>query len=465
MTGLTADKQVLLSGFLGQLPDHVAARLAKAVEVDRLIGGTELPHEEILRALRPQLREVPQPQRVATPQRLFCRPFEDLLVEPERSFKQKGRIARSSISPVWNWLAHDLIPQRHLELTESIREAIVRGREDDIESKLADLWRDSTAALKSALRDDKDKSFATRKLGGAAVAEDAAEMVLLFSGAKIITELQKRLPKPVVNLSEDDIATLRDMSDRLFLSDPDLAPYVALVVMGRLARPWEALRLAAAISRKSNDIVLSSTDMGVVGEILFSDLDIYANRIHSMRPVDFDSAALLANLAGFTELSSGMVKELGIRRDGKWGQRLAKDRGKVAQLMEGLLERAPKEILAALPPYKIGGPPKSHRPIDLSRPSDPERVARAMRYAHLMVHSRPFSVAAAFSATLNDAIDETTLALRTHAEDVVRELRVVPRELRAHAEAHLAVTLNLCELVLGAEETDFLRRRARVSAA
>ena len=101
MTGLTADKQVLLSGFLGQLPDHVAARLAKAVEVDRLIGGTELPHEEILRALRPQLREVPQPQRVATPQRLFCRPFEDLLVEPERSFKQKGRIARSSISPVW----------------------------------------------------------------------------------------------------------------------------------------------------------------------------------------------------------------------------------------------------------------------------------------------------------------------------------------------------------------------------
>jgi hypothetical protein len=37
--------------------------------------------------------------------------------------------------------------------------------------------------------------------------------------------------------------------------------------------------------------------------------------------------------------------------------------------------------------------------------------------------------------------------------------------LRAHAESHLAVTLNLCELVLGVEETDFLRRRARVSAA
>ena len=82
---LTADKQVLLSGFLGQLPEHIAARLAKAVEVDRLVGGTGLPHEEILRALRPQLRHAPVPQRLPTPLRLFCRPFEDILVEIGRA--------------------------------------------------------------------------------------------------------------------------------------------------------------------------------------------------------------------------------------------------------------------------------------------------------------------------------------------------------------------------------------------
>jgi hypothetical protein len=132
--------------------------------------------------------------------------------------------------------------------------------------------------------------------------------------------------------------------------------------------------------------------------------------------------------------------------------------------MEGLVERAPKEIVAALPPYKFG-PPKSQRPVDLSRPSDPERVARAMRYAQLLVHSRPFAVAAAFNAKLADVSDEIAATLRSHAEDVLRELRAAPRENRIHAEAHLAVTLNLCELVLGEEEADFLRRRARVAAA
>src|SRR6185503_19482856 len=177
-----------------KLPDHVASRLAKAVEVDRLIGGTELPHDEILRALRPQLREVPKPQRVPTPQRFFCRPFEDLLIDAERTTKQKGRIARSSILPIWNWLAHDLMPQQHRELTQVIRDAIVAGREQDIESRLADLWSESSSALKSALADEKRRSFAARKLGGLAIVDDAAEIALLLGGAKIVSELQTRLP-------------------------------------------------------------------------------------------------------------------------------------------------------------------------------------------------------------------------------------------------------------------------------
>src|SRR4051812_10878345 len=126
---ISADKQLLLSGFLGQLPERVAARLAKAVEVDRLIGGSNLPHEDILRALRPQLRQVSDKARTQTPQRFFCSPFEDILVPPDRTAKQKGRIARTTIEPVWNWLASDLMSARHRAITEGLRDAILHDRE------------------------------------------------------------------------------------------------------------------------------------------------------------------------------------------------------------------------------------------------------------------------------------------------------------------------------------------------
>jgi hypothetical protein len=463
---LPVDKEVLLKGFLGQLPDQVASRLAKAVEVDRLIGGTALPHDEILQALRPQLRGKQLPtRRVSTPERMFCRPFEDLLVSGERKEKQKGRIARSSVDAVWKWLAQELMPARHHKLTASLGEAIIADNEEQIGRNLNALWSEAAIVLKAALADPQQRSVAEQKLGSAAVVEDAAEMAMMLTQAPTVAEIQARLPKPIAQLTQEDIWFLCDLIDRLSASNPDFTPYVALVVLGRLERPWEVLRLVTAISHKSTDVAISGTDMDVVGELLFSDLDAYAANLQSARPVNFDPDKVLASLAGFTELSSGMIKELGIRRDGKWGQRLAKDRAEVAQIAENLLQRARKEILAALPSHKGFAFAKRHRNLDLSRPLDPDRVARAIRYAQLVAHSRPFAVAGAFSARLMKVTDETSLALRTYAEDILTELRATAPEARIRAGEHLAVMLQLCELVLGEGETDFLRRRARVPAA
>ena len=466
MSLLPLDKELLLKGFLGKLPADVVSRLAKAVEVDRLIGGTALPHDEILKALRPQLRGLATTagRRVPTPQRLFCRPFEDLFVS-ERMKKQRGRIARSSVEPVWKWLASALIPARHHNLTTSLGEAIVAGRDDQIQADLGALWREAAPALSAALADNERRSVAAETLGGADVVEDAAEMARLLAGAEIVGEIQTKLPKPVVQLTQEDIWFLSDLIDRLTQNNPDFVPYVPLVVLGRLQRPWEVLRLIAAISHKSTDVVISGTDMDVVAELLFSDLDAYAATIQAARPINFDPDIVLASLAGFTELSSGMIKELGIRRDGKWGQRLAKDRAAVAQIMENLLQRARKEILAALPSPKGFAFARRPKNLDLSRPIDPDRVAKAMRYAQLVAHSRPFAVAGAFSARLMKVTDETALALRTYAEDILTELRATTPEARQRALELLAVMLSLCDLILGEPETDFLRRRARVPAA
>jgi hypothetical protein len=87
-----------------------------------------------------------------------------------------------------------------------------------------------------------------------------------------------------------------------------------------------------------------------------------------------------------------------------------------------------------------------------------------MRYGHLMIHSRPFAVAAAFNAKLAETIDETADALRSYSEDLLRELRASAPEARASLEAHLKVFLDLCTLVLGEEETEILRRRSRMPA-
>jgi hypothetical protein len=334
-----------------------------------------------------------------------------------------------------------------------------------VEQRAAELWDESAAALKPALAGEKKMTAAAKKLGGVAAAEDAAEIALILRGAREIEKLQNRLSKPILTLTDADIAFLRDAYDRLTASDPDLPPYVPLVVLSRLERPWEVLRVVTALTRKTTDTLIAATDLAVVGDLLFSDLDHYVKKIQSVRPADFESEAVLHDLASFAELASGMVKELGFRRDGKWGQNLAKDRAAVAEVMEGLLDKAPREILAALPLSRANVSGKGPRPLDFSRPHDPERTANAKRYAHLMVHSRPFAEATAFSAKLKAAFDETANALRTHGEEMVREYRAATVEARANLDVHFEPMLELCTLVLGEQEAALIRRRARVPAA
>ena len=123
---LTPDKAGLLQSFLGSLPGNIAARLAKAVEVDRLTESNSLPHDVILEGLRPALRRSERLDRTPTPLRLFCRPFEDLLFDGARKDKQKGRIARSSVVPVWRWLSQTVATVR---ASSNVDRALMSGGE------------------------------------------------------------------------------------------------------------------------------------------------------------------------------------------------------------------------------------------------------------------------------------------------------------------------------------------------
>ena len=88
--------------------------------------------------------------------------------------------------------------------------------------------------------------------------------------------------------------------------------------MNRLQRPWEALRLPLAISRQTQDTLISKTDMGLVGEILLTRLDDLQKAIMATRHPMFEAEKLVEQVQSFAELSSAVVKEIEVRRDGRF---------------------------------------------------------------------------------------------------------------------------------------------------
>jgi hypothetical protein len=450
---LTPQKAGLLQAYLGSLPANLAARLAKAVEVDRLTDGAILPHEMILDGLRPILsRGAPQRDRTPTPLRLFCRPFEDILTSAPRTTKQKGRIARTSIMPVWNWVTMKLIPKASHAYVSELKSLLVSYRTDDARDRAILFWTDASAAIRDALSTEAGRKEVRGLLKDELAVVDAGEMALLLSAGAHVLELQDKLPKPIPIFTPDLIAESRAIYDRLIESTPDAAPYVVVIVMNRLARRWEALRLTVLISRKARDTLIASTDVGLAGDILFADLEALSQAVRSAKHPRFDADALVENVASFAELSSAIVKELELRRDGRWGQSLLKDRAEIGEVMDAFMERAPKEISNAFQTKRA------------TRPVDPEKIERALRYATLIAGCKPFAAAASFAASLKDAQDEIVGHLHNVNDDALWDLRNADEGRRQIVQDQFALAVELTSILCGEDEAEVLRRRGRSSA-
>ncbi len=356
---LSPRKAALLQSLLGSLPAQAAARLAKAVEIDRLAGGLVLPHDLILGTLRPMLRTPPVVERTPTPLRLFCRPFEDLVVAAAPKDKQKGRIARASIAPVWAWLNQTLLTEASLAYAAEVKALVFAARLDDALESAAQFWvaagkamADAIARNRKAVRGVLMRRSDRRRRGGDGAAAP---------GGREIREIQTLLPKPSPQLDDATLRRLRDVNDRVAATVPDAAAYVAVVAMNRLVRPWEALKLPQIVAHQTHDTLISATDMGLVGDLLFADIELHGGALRAARHPLFDADAMVDHLASFAVLSSSIVKEIDIRRDRQMGQAPAQgprrgrrsdgrlhgagaegDRGHAAGAEDGRLRRRPQ---------------------------------------------------------------------------------------------------------------------------
>lgn len=458
-------QEKLLRSFLGRLPPATAQQLARAIEADKLYDGKGLPHDAILESLRPALRQAPPEGRVLTPLRLFCQPFEDLLINAGGKAKLKGRIARESILPVWTWVCTTVLPDEVQTYSNDVRQAIEKQDIALAYSFATQFWMKSSEVIRAALSNEATRSVARSALGDLSMA-DAEEMALMLGVGESVLEIHKKLPRGTATLTEELIWSLREIYDALLQTNSDAAPYVTVITMSRLAKPWEALRLPLMIARKTQDTLLSSTDMGLAGELLFHDLEDYAFQIRAVRQPHFDVEVLLRNLLRFTELSSAVVKEVEIRRDGRWGQNLLKDRSLVGTTMDAMMQKAPKEILGALPMHKSGSYGGGPRVPNIEHmPDQEDKTERAIRYAKLVIGCRHLASRASFGATHKDAIDEIERELRVYNEDIVKLMRDPDEAKRTKAEPYFKAAVELTAILFSEEEADFLRRRARASLA
>lgn len=461
-----------LDAFLSSLPGKSAGDLARLVERDRLAGERGLPHEEILASLRPKLRAQGGVERTPTPLRLFCNAFQDLLSSEEPVVKRPGRISRSSIMPVWNWISTDLMPQRAPELEAQIRDAILAEDAERRDRLVLELQTEASAAMRQALDalEPKDTLNPRRRralalrLGHERRIEDAAEMAVILGIAEPLGRLQAQLPRSIPELTDALLGIVKRAYEWFTEHLPEQAVYVVLVVMARLERPEHILRLGRALSWRMDDTLISNTDLAITGDLLVGDLERLAESLMQQLRQGGSPEQIGLTLKTFTAAFGALTSEIGIRREGRWGRRLLELRARISEAVARELGQWPRLLAAGL---ALTRDPRSGLTLpDVRRPPDDEKVAALLRLAQLMKVVRPYAEATAFAGEYRAAHADLTRELDLYVEKLYDRLRSAEdEEAKANAIACHKVAVELTRLLLGDEAASVVMRRGKAAAA
>ncbi|HAH11506.1 MAG TPA: hypothetical protein DCL54_18365 [Alphaproteobacteria bacterium] len=457
---MDSDRTDDLKRLLGALTPEKAAELAMRLEADKLKANNPQA-DQVLSAIRHLLRQA-RPPRWRTPLRLFCQPFAPLLTG-ERARKQPGRIARASIAPVWAWLAKDLIPEDFAALTTALTQAILDRDEAKTDQLKQHMHHRAGKAIASALdampEGSPERLRLHMQLGGEDVLSDAAEIALILSGADEMLALQAILPDAIPALEEALISRFREFYDHAVQTHPALAPHFVVAVMNRLGKPWEVMRLVRVVSRRTQDTLISASDLGLAGDLLMDDMEDLANEIKAAPAAPGDPKMLAAKIERLQAMSAGFARELGIKRDGRWGTRLVKLRASAAHGATALLDRAPLEVTAPFALQRFGAYMKAPRKPDLQRLPDGDKVQRAVRWAAIVAalesEAQNMGYLSAHKAA-KTAIDDHLIP---YVEALLSALRLGEGNERSAAAQSLGVMAQVVRSLNGDAEADLLQRR------
>lgn len=326
-----------LRAYFDQLTVETRTRLLAELELAQL-RNDDLPEladtviEELTRGLR---RSGAKVERVGNPSRLFFTPLEPFLVDGAPPTIRRAEIARGSLGPIWAWLCRDVAPQKSKRYYELVKRALLardlpsaKGMAHAFQGNAAkDFERVIFTSGAEAIR-DRLSAF----MGPPRAFNDLLELIHVFSVRGLLALLASDLPATIADFRGSELDRAAAGLARFVQDDRSTVLYGLVLVMHRLAVPWQLVRLALRSSQGGTvtDIAEAPYAM-VIGLVLRTCEDMVARTCEQFREGEAGAAS-----ESLTQLAAAVegVSELPTPLQGAWAKRLTALRAQVGRLKD-----------------------------------------------------------------------------------------------------------------------------------
>ncbi len=457
MTGLPVER---LRDYLRQLPSGARALLITELERAQL-RGDEIPGGEfLLQEVRSAVREAGErTPRIGNPERLFFKPIEPFLVDDSPEHKSQGRIARATLGPIWDWICRDAAPQEAKTYCDEVSRALI-ANDTEVATSITRSFQDRVvecirSALNEAQSDDKARRRLAGQIGTPKALDDVRDVLEILKSRDTLALIDGRLPGHIRNFNDSQVEGVKALLDTL-IGRKDLLPYAVVMVMARLASPWQVIRLAIRSAESDDAIRIASTPYAVAVTLVLAD----AERMVGELKADLKrgaSALVTSLLKSIHDIARGLRTELDLGGDSQWGRQLASLRAEVSGLLKTAIESTPGRVRRLLRPR-----PASE--IVAGTGLDATDVADTAALIDLVGACRNYASELAISEMTLRTFHELQQYLDTGTQTLLEALRNATPADRGFRQSQVDAAVRFCSKVFGQEYASLLTKAAEVAA-
>lgn len=433
------------------------ARTLLIGELERaVLRGDEDSGAELVLA---QLRWIARDERDGTPRvshiaRLFFRPLEPFLVS-DREREHPGRIARSSLEPLWTWVRRDLLREEAKITIDEVSDAVVAGDDATAEQKMRAFQDRVVEAIDRMLEvvfaDERQRRRALAQIGTKYAAEEVKTLCRVLKGRDRLAELADALPLRINNLANGQLDECKALVESAAEKDRDLFICALLMVMSRLSAPWQLIRLAIKAASNAGARV-AETPYAVAVVIVLTDVE---REVDELR-IDLRQGrglAIAALLKSIHDSVRGLRTELDPPVDSDWARAIARQRAQIADTLRFEIDNVPGRVRHIL----------RVRKADDIRPNstlDPDEVADIEALLHFIGVCRQFAGELAINEVTRRTVSALEDLLQRGTRALAESLRHAGDEDRAFRRSQLDAAVRFCAQVLEPDLAEELREVA-----
>lgn len=384
--------------------------------------------------------------------RLFFEPLTPFLVDGTTGRKQRARIERASLEAIFHWLARDLMPGRFGEAFARLDLQVREGERAVVEPAITRLRADAAEAINAVLGEadgnERVRMRISSHVGGIQVLEDARDIVEIFGHAPSLDKFAAHLPAGIFEFDETLQKRCVSMLNAVGAQHSTIATYALALLMNRLDKPAQIIRLAKLSAGSDVAARLSSTPFSAAADLILHDVGRIAGLISQKLDAKVALDEIRALLRRYHALAHGLRTETEILHTDEWAIRLARASGLISERIGPIIASGPRHIKSALVP---------RREAHVHDPNNADLDAAEFSIG-LMQEARLFISELA----LNDLVARTGKEVEQYmdliGDFVVDRLRMAEVTELDAARALLRGTVRLTSLALGPELAELLNR-------